>query len=74
MLDILIICLFFKIQDKFEEPSSPLKPARLGNIRVVRDLEERCGVARNPQARELFRILRNPHFKVKLELKVIFKS
>ena len=60
--------LFFvvplQIQDKFEDPPEPLTPVRLGNLRVVKELEDRCGIARNPQARELFRILRNPHFRV----------
>lgn len=55
-----------QIQDKFDEPPEPLKPVRLGNLRVVKELEDRCSIARNPQARELFRILRNPHFKVSL--------
>lgn len=57
---------FFQIQDKFDDPPEPLTPVRLGNLRIVKDLEDRCGIARNPQARELFRILRNPHFKVSL--------
>ncbi|KAG5683504.1 hypothetical protein PVAND_012779 [Polypedilum vanderplanki] len=52
-----------KIQDKLEDPPEPLKPVRLGNIRLIRELEERYSLARNPQARELFRILRTPHFK-----------
>lgn len=55
----------FQIQDKFEEAPEPLKPVRLGNLRVVKELEDRCSIARNPKARELFRILRNPHFKVR---------
>lgn len=53
-----------QIQDKFEDPPEPLTPVRLGNLKTVRELEERLSVARNPQARELFRILRNPHFRV----------
>lgn len=62
---VLISVLFdLQIQDQFEEPPKPLTPVRLGNLGVVKELEDRCGIARNPQARELFRILRNPHFKV----------
>jgi hypothetical protein len=57
------VLIFFQIQDKFEE-TKPIKPVRLGNLRIVKELEDRCSIARNPQARELFRILRNPHFKV----------
>lgn len=58
--------LFFvtQIQDKLED-SQPIKPVRLGNLRILKELEDRCSIARNPQARELFRILRNPHFKVR---------
>lgn len=60
-----IICINFQIQDKLEEPSEPLKPVRLGNLGVVRELEERCRTAKNSQARELLRILQKPHFKVR---------
>lgn len=59
-----------QIQDKLED-SKPIKPVRLGNLKVLKELEDRCSIARNPQARELFRILRNPHFKVRT--RVVFR-
>jgi hypothetical protein len=63
-----------QIQDKFDNPPEPVLPIRLGNLRVVKDLEDRLSIARNPQARELFRIIRNPHFKVSffVEIKMFF--
>ncbi|CRK87482.1 CLUMA_CG001283, isoform A [Clunio marinus] len=63
LLDNPAVKQLIKIQDKFEESPEPLKPVRLGNLRVVKELEDRLSIARNPQARELFRIIRNPHFK-----------
>lgn len=68
ILGVELISLFIfcnsQIQDKLEDPPEPLKPVRLGNLKLIKELADRCSVARNPQARELFRILRNPHFKV----------
>ncbi|XP_070502108.1 protein PALS2 isoform X1 [Chironomus tepperi] len=63
LLDNPAVAEAIRIQDKLEDPPEPSKPVRLGNIRLIRELEERYSVARNPQARELFRILRSPHFK-----------
>lgn len=61
-----ISCLM-QIQDRLDGPPETLTPVQLGNLRIVKELEAGCSVARNPQARELFRILRNPHFKVSVK-------
>ncbi|CAH1718180.1 unnamed protein product [Chironomus riparius] len=63
LLDNPAVAEAIRIQDKLENQPEPSKPVRLGNIRLIRELEEKYSVARNPQARELFRILRSPHFK-----------
>lgn len=54
---------YLQIQDKFDPPK-PLEPVRTGNLRLLKDLTDRCSVARSSQARELARILRSSHFKV----------
>ncbi|XP_058818230.1 protein PALS2 isoform X1 [Topomyia yanbarensis] len=56
-----------KIQDKLEEVSPPLKPIRLNNISLVREVVDRCSLSRNPHARELARIFRYPHFRALIE-------
>ncbi|XP_055632984.1 protein PALS2 isoform X2 [Toxorhynchites rutilus septentrionalis] len=52
-----------KIQDKLEEVSPPLKPVRLNNVSLLREVVDRCTLSRNPNARELARIFRYPHFR-----------
>lgn len=70
-MNLIFFILILQLQDKFED-SKPIKPVRLGNLRIVKELEDRCSIARNPQARELFRILRNPHFKVNFPFSFTF--
>ncbi|XP_039441184.1 protein PALS2 isoform X1 [Culex pipiens pallens] len=56
-----------KIQDKLEDVAPPLKPVRLHNIPLLREVIDRCSLSRNPHARELARIFRYPHFRALVE-------
>ncbi|XP_062546841.1 protein PALS2 isoform X2 [Armigeres subalbatus] len=56
-----------KIQDKLEEATAPLKPIRLSNDPLLREVVDRCSLSRNPHARELARIFRYPHFRALIE-------
>ncbi|XP_055601100.1 protein PALS2-like isoform X3 [Uranotaenia lowii] len=56
-----------KIQDKLEEVAPPIKPTRLNNIPLLREVVDRCSLSRNPHARELARIFRYPHFRALIE-------
>ncbi|CAO1381367.1 unnamed protein product [Diamesa tonsa] len=62
LLDSPAVKQLMQIQDKFDPPK-PLEPVRTGNLRLLKDLTDRCSVARSSQARELARILRSSHFK-----------
>ncbi|XP_021701679.1 MAGUK p55 subfamily member 6 isoform X4 [Aedes aegypti] len=56
-----------KIQDKLEDVAPPLKPIRLSNVPLLREVVDRCSLSRNPHARELARIFRYPHFRALIE-------
>lgn len=56
-----------QIQDKLEDVAPPLKPVRLHNIPLLREVIDRCSLSRNPHARELARIFRYPHFRALVE-------
>ncbi|XP_058061560.1 protein PALS2 isoform X1 [Anopheles bellator] len=56
-----------KIQDKLEEAPAALRPARVENAPLLKEVIDRCSLSRNPHARELARIFRYPHFRALLE-------
>ncbi|XP_035774224.1 MAGUK p55 subfamily member 6-like isoform X2 [Anopheles albimanus] len=56
-----------KIQDKLEEAPAPLRPARVDNVPLLKEVIDRCSLSRNPHARELARIFRYPHFRALLD-------
>ncbi|XP_052894341.1 protein PALS2 isoform X3 [Anopheles moucheti] len=56
-----------KIQDKLEEVPAPLRPVRVDNAPLLKEVIDRCSLSRNPHARELARIFRYPHFRALLE-------
>ncbi|XP_035905260.1 MAGUK p55 subfamily member 6 isoform X2 [Anopheles stephensi] len=56
-----------KIQDKLEEAPAPLRPVRVDNAPLLKEVIDRCSLSRNPHARELARIFRYPHFRALLE-------
>lgn len=57
----------FQIQDTFDEVDEPLKPARLENTQICREIVRRCSRERHIDARELARLLSKPHFKALIE-------
>ena len=69
LLSAKLFVFYLQIQDKFDPPK-PLEPVRTGNLRLLKDLTDRCSVARSSQARELARILRSSHFKVNIHGRV----
>uniref|UniRef100_A0A182NTT7 Uncharacterized protein n=1 Tax=Anopheles dirus TaxID=7168 RepID=A0A182NTT7_9DIPT len=58
---------FHQIQDKLEEAPAPLRPVRVENAPLLKEVIDRCSLSRNPHARELARIFRYPHFRALLE-------
>lgn len=56
----------FQTQEKFQEETE-LKPVQLDNRSLCRSLAQRLSRARNPDARELSRLLSKTHFKALVE-------